>query len=119
VDAEFAANRLRSLLGPGALVGVHNESNSIILRADVNNVERAKVLLARLDVTRNHYVDRLENANAMRVAEVVGVVITVAAFLTDDIPPRVFPLEDQSITLTATKAQADWLRWLMRQLDQR
>jgi type II secretory pathway component GspD/PulD (secretin) len=120
VGAEYAAAKLRSLLGPGAEVTADKESNTILLRANAKEVERARGRLARLDAPRYTYVARLENAGPAPVARVIGAVMAVLAILGGDPEVPLVPLErDRAILFTATDAQARRLRWLVRQLDRR
>ena len=117
-DAEDAAGRLRTLLGPSAKVASDKETNTIFLWTDAERVARAKRLLARLDAPRYDYITRLENADPIPVARVAGTIMAALAFLGNEPAARLVPLErDRAIFFTATDAQAKCVRWLVRQLD--
>jgi type II secretory pathway component GspD/PulD (secretin) len=119
-DAEYAAARLKTLLGPGAEVTAYTETNTIFLRADAKDVERARGLLARLDEPRYNYLARLQNADPVLVTRVARAVLAVLAFLGNDSEVRLVPLErNRMILFTATDGQAKCLLWVIRWLDRR
>ncbi len=119
-DAEHAAERLKILLGSKAKIDCDKETNTVFLHADPKGVERAKALLVRLDALQYDYIFRLENAEPVLVAKVAGCVMAVLAFFGEEPAATVSPLErDRAILITATDAQATFVRWLVRQLDRR
>jgi hypothetical protein len=88
-DATHCVKKLRTLLGEGNgfTVFADEESNTVFIRAQPEEMQRAKAILARLDyrrLSREVTIIRLKKGEVARIAPLLQNILTLAAFIRDD-----------------------------------
>jgi type II secretory pathway component GspD/PulD (secretin) len=117
-NAIKAAKRLTVLLGPDADIVTDEETNTIIIRANADKIQRAKDFLKRLDTPSYLYVIPLRNAEAVKTAENLNAVLTLFRCLGDDRDFLVVALDrENEILIRASAEKATQVKAVIRQLD--
>jgi type II secretory pathway component GspD/PulD (secretin) len=115
IDAGKAAKKLTAVLGkdPGIAIFSDKDSNTVIVRAPVDQLREVKEILENLDAKKDGlFVIRLKNVEAAHAAK------TVKALLGDDRDVGLVPdVRTNSVIMWGTTANVKLAKELLQRLD--
>jgi Bacterial type II/III secretion system short domain len=119
-DAIKAAKRLTFLLGPDADIVADEETNTVFIRANADKIKKARDFLKRQDVPSFLYIIPLRNAESVKTAKKLNIVLTLFWLLGDDRDFHVISLDrENKISIYAGAEKTTQVNAIIRLLDEK
>lgn len=118
VAAQKVAKKLTTVLGKDIVVFVHEETETVIIRANGEQIRRAREILKRLDVEKYNCIVSLKNADAATTARALMAIVALTQFLCVDSEVHVCCVDKgKAILIQSSNEKAAEVIAILRRFD--